>query len=217
MKLVLLWMSCCSTKFQGFSCPAFLSWQHLSAHIVFFVCVLKTCRHFLQGSHSSSAFALEKDVNCSSHPSCGPGAPFEPSLRPSDTSPAGMPASSCVQPSGWHPGLASAHPCPQGVACAQGWGCPQPCYSLAGKLRLCPASPHCLCIPGSCWTSLALRCHDSVVGSAPASFNIIQYFMGLGPWFYSDSSLLAITMGRDQAAQNNINPWNSLKMLKILI
>lgn len=121
-------------SFRGFPAQPFLYDKTLSSHIVFFICVpLKTWRHFLQGSHSSSAFAWEKDVNSSSHHSCGPGAPFEPSLRPSDTGTnlLGVPASSCVpallswaQPTGWGPGLALAHPCPQAAACAQGWDCP---------------------------------------------------------------------------------------------
>lgn len=44
-------------------------------------------------------------------------------------------------PTGWHPGLASARSCPHG---AQGWGCPwavpKLSHSLAGLVRLCPAS-----------------------------------------------------------------------------
>lgn len=132
-------------SFRGFLARPFLYDRTLSPHIVFFMYVLlKTYRHLLQGSHSSSAFTLEKDVNSSSHHSCGPGAPFEPSLRPSgsDTNPAGVPASSCVpallsqaQPSGWHP---QHIPVPREVL-AQSWVCPQLSYSLAGKVRLCPA------------------------------------------------------------------------------
>lgn len=148
-------------QFQGLSCPAFPSCQGLSPHSVFFMCVLKTCRHFLQRSHSSSAFALEKGVTSSSHHSCGPGAPFEPSLRPSDsdTNPAGVPASSCV------PALLSwANPqeailgWPQHIPVRRELPVPRAglSYSLAEKLRLCQlhGSPQCFCIPGSCWAQM---------------------------------------------------------------
>lgn len=98
---------------------------------------------------------------------------------------------------------------------------PKLSYSLAGMVRLCPAgslgSPHCFCTPGSCWTSLAHRCHDSMVESAPSSFSIIQYSVDLEPWSYSDISILAIAVGRDEATQSNISVWHSLKMFKILI
>lgn len=213
-------------QFQGLSCPAFPSWQDLSPHIASFMCVLlKTYRHFLQGSHSSllwervwttlptTPVAEEPQLS----PAWGP-VTLTPTLQGCQLCPSPAQPGPTLRVTSW-PGLSTSLspgscPCP-------GLGLPQLSHSLAGKLRLCPASstgsPHCFCIPGSCWASLAHRCHNSVVGSAPASFNIIQYFMGLGPWFYSDISILAITMGRDQAAQNNINPWNSLKMFKILI
>lgn len=132
MKLVLLWMSCCSAV-SGAFLPSLSFMTRPFPHTSSSCVPLKTWRHFLQGSPSSSAFALEKDVNSSSHHSCVPGAPFEPSLRPSDTGAnlLGVPASSCVpallswaQPTGWGPGLALAHPCPQAAACAQGWSCP---------------------------------------------------------------------------------------------
>lgn len=200
-------------QFQGLSCPAFLSGHfptHCSSPFVFSSKPADTlCR-----GHIAALLLLWRRKWTALPTLLWPRSPIWAQPEPSDTNPAGVPASSCVQPSGWHPGLTPAHPCARAGAAPS---CPIPWLESWGCAVPAPWSPHCFCIPGSCWTSLAHRCHDSVVGSAPASFNIIQYFMDLGPWFYSDISLLAITMGKDQAAQNNINPWNSLKMLKILI
>lgn len=81
----------------------------------------------------------------------GPGAPFQPSLRPSVPAPvtwhqcrrrAGLqlcPSPALLSqawPTGWHPGLASAHPCPHG---AQGWGRPRavPLPGWAGEALPC--------------------------------------------------------------------------------
>lgn len=148
--------------------------------------------YFLHELHSSSAFALEKDVSRSAHHSCGPrsAASAQPeaiSPCPSDTDTNTMlvPLTSLqlcpspvlpsrAQPSSWNPGLASAHPCPHGGARCPGLvSC-----SLAGMMSRCPAgslgTQHRFGTPGSCWTSLAHRCHDSVVGSAPGSFSMIQ-------------------------------------------
>lgn len=156
------------------------------------VCSPQNHGHFFQGSHSNSAFALKKSVNNSSHHSCGPGAPFEPSLSPVTLTPA---LQGCQPPAVSQP--CSAEPNAQDDTLAWPQHSPVPrelpvpragaasSHSLAGKLRLCSASsmgsPHCFCIPGSCWVSLSHRCPHSVAGSPPASFNIIQYFMGLGP------------------------------------
>lgn len=109
--------------------------------VIFFICVLhKTYRYFLRELRSSSAFALEKNVNSSTHCSCGPRSSISaqpealsPCPSDADTNAVGVPASSS----------APAWPCqartnlqadvlawPQHVCVlaevprAQGWGCP---------------------------------------------------------------------------------------------
>ena len=205
---------------------------------IFFICVLlKTYRYFLPELHSSSAFALEKDMHSSTHGSCGPRSlisaqPEAVSSCPSNTdaNTVGVSASSSAPvlpcwggPKLWADSLGwpQHSSIPAEVPNAQGRGCPRgvllPGWNSEALPCRLPRDPPCSCPQGSCWTSLAHRCHDSMAGSLPSSFSTIQYFVDLDPWSYSDISILAIAVGRNQAAQNSISVWNSLKMFKILM